>query len=206
VGTAEAVERVVAPALEVLGLELLDVESRPGLVRVTIDREDGLDLESISKATHALSAALDEADCVPGGRYELEVSSPGVERRLRRPEHYAKVLGTEVAVRLKPGIDADRRLEGQLRQADTGGIELQVEGEDATRRISYADIERCHTVFDWRAALAADSAARPKEEDRRASRPSAAERSRAAAAARAGTKKQPGDSSPVDDLDTTEIE
>ena len=72
--TAETVERVVAPVLSTLGIELVDVESHPGHLRVTIDRSSGLDLAAISQATTAVSHALDEADAVPGGRYELEVS------------------------------------------------------------------------------------------------------------------------------------
>jgi ribosome maturation factor RimP len=203
-GTAEAVERAVAPALEVLGYELLDVEARPGLVRVTIDRQSGLDLRAISEATTAVSTALDASDPVPGGRYELEVSSPGVERRLRRPEHYGRVVGTPVAVKLRQGSDGQRRLEGLLRAADDDGIVLDVEGEFEAHRILYADIERSHTVFDWRAALAADSASRTREEPR-PSRPSAADRSRAAAAARRQpSSKGDNPGGPSHDLETTE--
>jgi len=126
--TAETVERVVAPVLSTLGIELVDVESHPGHLRVTIDRSSGLDLAAISQATTAVSHALDEADAVPGGRYELEVSSPGLERRLRRPEHFARFVGTEIAVRLRPGVaeDGERRVEGQLVAADEAGIELEL--------------------------------------------------------------------------------
>jgi ribosome maturation factor RimP len=186
-GTAEAVERAVAPAVQVLGIELIDVEARPGLVRVTIDRPSGLDMDAISQATVAVSGALDDADAVPGGRYELEVSSPGLERRLRRPEHFARAVGNRVALRLRPGLEGERRFEGSLKQADDTAIEVEIEGEPEMRRVGYEDIERCHTVFDWRAALAADSASRHGEQKKPA-RPSAAERSRAAVAARGGNE------------------
>ncbi|MGD0594213.1 MAG: ribosome maturation factor RimP [Acidimicrobiales bacterium] len=182
--TAETVERVVAPVLSTLGIELVDVESHPGHLRVTIDRSSGLDLAAISQATTAVSHALDEADAVPGGRYELEVSSPGLERRLRRPEHFARFVGTEIAVRLRPGVaeDGERRVEGQLVAADEAGIELELASPGGKRRIRYGDLERAHTIFDWRAALA--SAPSTERANRRQARPSAAERSRAAAAAR----------------------
>ena len=74
--TSETVERVVAPVLSNLGIELVDVESHPGHVTVTIDRIAGLDVAAISQATAAVSHALDEADAVPGGRYELEGHEP----------------------------------------------------------------------------------------------------------------------------------
>ncbi len=189
-GTVEAVERAVAPVLGSLGFELLDVETLPGVLRVTVDREAGLDLAALSKAAAAVSLALDEADPVPGGRYELEVSSPGVERRLRRPEHFAKVIGSPVAVKLRSGAadpDAARRFEGTLVEADAKSFLVETPGLDGVpaeqHRVAYKDVDRCHTVFDWRAALAADSASRDRA-SKRSNRPTAAERSRAAAAAR----------------------
>lgn len=189
--TTETVERVVAPVLSDLGIELVDVESHPGHLKVTIDREAGLDLAAISRATAAVSHALDDADAVPGGRYELEVTSPGVERRLRRPEHFTKFVGSEIAVRLRPGIadDGERRFEGQLAAADEKGIVLALAATGGERRIRYSDLERAHTVFDWRAALA--SAPATERPNRREARPSAAERSRAAAEARRAASAVP---------------
>ncbi|MGH9169609.1 MAG: ribosome maturation factor RimP [Acidimicrobiales bacterium] len=212
-GTAEAVERAVAPALEDLGYELVDVEARPGLVRVTIDRRTGLDLQAISEATVAVSGALDASDAVPGGRYELEVSSPGVERRLRKPEHYSQAVGAPVAVKLRTGSSDQRRLEGVVREAGIHEVVIEVEGEPEHHRIAYADIERGHTLFDWRAALAADSASR-RREPRRSNKPSAAEASRAAVVTRQRQSNR-GDSAgdvptaespPAHDRDMTETE
>jgi ribosome maturation factor RimP len=184
--TTETIERLVAPLLSALGIELVDVESHPGHLKITIDREPRLDLGALSEATAAVSHALDEADAVPGGRYELEVSSPGVERRLRRPEHFARFVGTEIAVRLRAGVgrDGERRFEGVLTAADETGIVVEVASAgDGPRRLSYDDLERAHTVFDWRAALASAPPAAPRHQ-RRDARPSAADRSRAAAEAR----------------------
>lgn len=194
-GTAETVERVVAPVLLSLGIELVDVESHPGHLKVTIDRPSGLDLAAVSEATAAVSHALDEADAVPGGRYELEVTSPGVERRLRRPEHFTRVVGSEIAVRLRPGVaeGGERRFAGRLSLADETGIVLDVPAAGGERRIRYSDLERAHTVFDWRAALATTPS--PERSNRRETRPSAAERSRAAAAARRASSVLAADAS-----------
>lgn len=182
-GTVDKVERAVAPVVAASGLDLVDVEVRPGGVKVTVDRAGGVDLDSIGSVTAAISNALDRADAVPGGRYELEVSSPGVERRLRRPEHFREFLGAAVAVRTRPGTEGDRRFEGVLESADDDGIVVTSGGDDeATRRLRYSDLERVHTIFDWRAALAGTSApsarsARRNErkESSRASGPSGAD-------------------------------
>jgi ribosome maturation factor RimP len=185
--TTDAVEQIVAPLLSELGIELVDVESERGHLKVTIDREPRLDLGAISEATSAISHALDEADPVPGGRYELEVTSPGVERRLRRPEHFSRVVGTEIAVKLRAGTApaGERRFEGRLTSVDEAGIVMAVaSGQESPRHVSFGDLESAHTVFDWRAALA-EAPSPPPRHDRRDARPSAADRSRAAAARRA---------------------
>ncbi len=157
--TIDRVERVVAPVVASSGLELVDVEVRPGTVRVTVDRSGGVDLDSLGTATTAISRVLDDADAVPGGRYELEVSSPGVEQRLRRPDHFQRHVGTTIAVKTKPGVDGERRLEGRLRAAGTD--RFVIEGDlvpGGSRELAYDEVERAHTVFDWRAALAGTSA------------------------------------------------
>jgi ribosome maturation factor RimP len=170
----EDVERAVAPVVTSLGLELVDLETRPGHVVVILDREGGVDLEAIGSATKAISRVLDATDALPNARYELEVSSPGVERRLRRPEDFERFVGAEVAVRLRPGCEVPRRFTGVITSAEDGvvvfsGPELPSGG----RRIAHADLERVHTVFDWRAALAGTpSPGHPKDRTRaRSSRP-----------------------------------
>ena len=81
-GTSDDVERIAAPVLQSAGLELIDVELRSGNIVVTVDREGGIDLDTLAAASKAISAAIDREDVGPAGRYELEVSSPGLERRL----------------------------------------------------------------------------------------------------------------------------
>lgn len=155
--TVDKIERAVAPVVESSDLELVDVEFESRIVRVTVDREGGVDLESIGRLTSAVSRALDDADAVPGERYELEVSSPGLERRLRRPHHYMSRIGTELSVKTKPGVEGDRRLEGRLASADERGIRIEL-GDGSIRQLAYDDVDRATTVFDWRAALSAANA------------------------------------------------
>jgi len=158
-GAVDNVERVVAPVVAASGLELVDVELRPGTLKVTVDRPGGVDLDLIGAVTAAVSSALDREDVVPGGRYELEVSSPGVERRLRRPEHFRRFVGSEISVRTRAGVEGERRFEGVLEEADDDGIVVGLTGPGGgSRRLAYLDLERVHTTFDWRAALAGTSA------------------------------------------------
>jgi ribosome maturation factor RimP len=138
----EAVRRVVEPLLAEQGLECFDIEYTGGRLVVMADRPGGVDLDALTHATHLISAALDRADPVPG-RYVLEVSSPGLERRLRTPEHFARFVGSTVAVRLVSTADPPRRVTGRLDAATDGGI--SVDG----RSVPFTDIERAHTVFEW---------------------------------------------------------
>jgi ribosome maturation factor RimP len=134
---------------------------------VTVERGEDLDLDAIAEVARSVSAALDEHDeLAPAGPFELEVTSPGLERRLRRPEHFVRALGSIVALRTEPGTPGERRLEGRLVAADEHGVEVRPDGGNA-RRLAYGEIERAHTVFDWRAALAGAGSAERAEKDNR---------------------------------------
>jgi ribosome maturation factor RimP len=134
---------LIEPLLVDNGLELFDVEYAGGRVVVLVDRPGGIDLDALTRATHRISAALDEHDPIPGGRYLLEVSSPGLERALRTPAHFRRYVGSTVAVKTRPGVDGDRRCQGVLSEADDDGFRVD------ERRFAYSDVERVHTVFEW---------------------------------------------------------
>ena len=168
------VTRIVAlaqPILDDLGLTLYDCEHAGGTLIITLDkRRDPVDpgsdesrsagprvlLDELSLFTRLLSRELDHDDPMPG-RYTLEVSSPGLERRLRRPDHYAGAIGEAVAIRLVREIDGTRRMNGTLTAATDSGITIRLDDADtgtgagagAERQVRYADIERAKTVFTW---------------------------------------------------------
>ena len=145
-GTKEQVRAVVSPVVEEAGLELYDVELGGALVRVFVDRPGGIDLASLDATTRAVSRALDAEDPMPG-RYTLEVSSPGLERPLRTPRHFEAAVGTRVRVKTRPGVEGDRRVDGELVAADDEGF--AVETVEGSRRLAYGDVERARTVFEW---------------------------------------------------------
>jgi ribosome maturation factor RimP len=149
---SERVRSVVEPHLSGRGFELVDVERQGSVLRVTVDllggagdqvdRSGGIDLEAVTEATRLVNELLDRHDLM-GATTTLEVSSPGVERPLRSPQHFRRFVGTEVAVKARPGTEGDRRLTGTLEAADDDGVVV------AGRRLAYADIERARTVFVW---------------------------------------------------------
>ncbi len=146
------------PVVESVGLELVDVERRAGVLLVTVDRTGGVDLDALTSANRALSRALDELDPIPG-RYSLEVSSPGLERSLRTPAQFARAVGETITVKTRPQVPGDRRRRGRLVAADDDGFELQPDEVDGAGsrdavgtgpvRFAYQDVDRARTVFEW---------------------------------------------------------
>ncbi|HUY63661.1 MAG TPA: ribosome maturation factor RimP [Acidimicrobiales bacterium] len=133
-----------------LGLEMVDMETRAGTIRVVVDAPGGVGLEAISAATRRVSEVLDEHDPLPGQHYTLEVSSPGVERSLRRPDHFMRAVGETVSVRTAAGSAGERRFTGTLQAADDDGFVLTGDAfGDEGRRFAYDEIERARTVFEW---------------------------------------------------------
>lgn len=166
----ERIRELVEPALAAADLELWDVEVSRDLVRVLVDRPGGIDLDSLASVTNrVLSPLLDQhPDLTPGGRYQLEVSSPGVERRLRTLDQYRRYVGTEVSVKTTEPVAGVRRHQGRLISVDEHGVRLAPsEGgrpEDAID-ISHDLIERTRTVLVWGPGSA--PAPRPKGTPRR---------------------------------------
>jgi len=141
---------ILAPTVTGLGLELVDLELRTGLLRVVVDRPGGADLDAISAVTRAVSDQLDRHDPFPGHRYTLEVSSPGVERPLRTPAQFARAVGEKVTVRTVAGGQGERRVQGTLSAVDDEGIVLTDDDlPGGGRRLAFDEIERARTVFEW---------------------------------------------------------
>ncbi|HJO20495.1 MAG TPA: ribosome maturation factor RimP, partial [Acidimicrobiales bacterium] len=146
----DRVGSLVAPLCDRVGVELLDIDYDGGVVRVTVDHPDGVGMDAIAALTREVSRALDHEDPVKG-RYTLEVSSPGLERTLRRPGHFVRAIGSTVTVKTLPGTDGDRRVQGILESADEGGITLRT-AEDVVRVLRHDEIQKARTVFEWTSA------------------------------------------------------
>ena len=122
---------MLRPVVEDLGYALWDLEYAPGrgngFVRLYIDAEAGITLDDCERVSRAVSELLDAADPVPG-QYTLEVSSPGLDRPLRTPEHFARFVGETVFVELAHPLDGRRRFNGPLLAAGPEAIEVEVDG------------------------------------------------------------------------------
>jgi len=142
----DRVRPLVEPIVAGAGLSLYDLDLNGGVLRVVVDGPDGVGLDALTEVTRAVSRALDERDPIDG-RFTLEVSSPGLERTLRTPAHFAGAVGSVVTIKTIPGAPGERRLQGVLASVDDDGITVGA-GDDA-RHVPFADIERARTVFEW---------------------------------------------------------
>ncbi|HUF97691.1 MAG TPA: hypothetical protein VMM60_06135 [Ilumatobacter sp.] len=150
------VRKIVEPIASDLALHLYDIEQRGGTLRITLDTLPGspgsVDLAQLALATRLISREFDHDDPMPG-KYTLEVSSPGVERNLRLPEHFRREIGKLITVRLANVEATERRLEGELIAADDSTITLRIaatkKSPEVDRVVDIAGIDRAKTVFVW---------------------------------------------------------
>ena len=136
---------MLEPTVERLGYELADLEvrlgSKGGMVRVFIDKPEGIDLEDCEKVSLAVSALLDVEDPVPGN-YNLEVSSPGLDRKLTKVEHFQRFEGETVNVKMRFPIEGRRRFRGTLVSSDDENIVVEVDGESHSLPLKTIDTAR----------------------------------------------------------------
>jgi len=139
--------QLLGPAVEGLGYELSDLElrigNRDGLLRIYIDKPEGIGLEDCEIVNRQISTLLDVEDPIPGN-YVLEVSSPGLDRRLTKVEHFERFKGNDIRVKLRFPIEGRKNFRGALRAADEENIEVEVDGE--SHSLPIATIESARLV------------------------------------------------------------
>lgn len=147
-------ETLVRPVIEGAGLELIDIafrrESGRRVLSVVVDRDGGVDLDTIAELAEAVSRRLDVEGFAPGP-YALEVSSPGIERSLKRPPEFRRRVGDTVKVKTTTPVEGRTSIMGTLVSADDGGI--VVAAGSGELRVRYAEIATARTVVDWDAEL-----------------------------------------------------
>ena len=143
--TGDELAKLLEPTVERLGYELADLEvrlgSKGGLVRIFIDKPEGIDLDDCEKVSLAVSALLDVEDPVPGN-YNLEVSSPGLDRKLTKVEHFQRFEGETVKVQMRFPIEGRRRFRGTLVSSDDENIVVEVDGESHSLPLKTIDTAR----------------------------------------------------------------
>lgn len=133
--TGDELEKLLDPTIERLGYELSDLEvklgGKSGIIRVFIDHPDGIGIEDCEKVSRAVSALLDVDDPVPGN-YDLEVSSPGWNRKLTKVKHFQRFAGETVKVEMRFPIEGRKRFRGTLLSSDDENIVVDVDGVSHT--------------------------------------------------------------------------
>lgn len=151
-GVLDEVRDLAEAVVSRRSLVLWDVEVTgvPGrrVVRVFVDSASGgVDLETVAEVSEEISRGLDLRDPIEG-RYTLEVSSPGLERALRRPDHFAACIGRRVALRTTRVLAGNsHRIEGTLVAADEATVTVDTGAGEV--EVPYADIRSARTVFEW---------------------------------------------------------
>ena len=152
--TVTRVWELAGPLVDRENMEIVDIEFRyegrrgGKVLRLYLDKEGGPNVDDLSRVSRLLSDLLDAQDVVPG-TYTLEVSSPGINRPLKRPEHFARFVGKRIRVRTRDSINGRKSFLGTLQEVLENQITLKQEG--AQYEIPFALIERSNYEHDWSA-------------------------------------------------------
>lgn len=144
--TVRHIHELLEPGAQALDIELVAVElsgSDSQILRIYIDRENGVDVEDCATASRQFSAILDVEDPI-ANRYTLEVSSPGLDRPLAKPEHFKAQVGEKVKIRMATLVNGRRRFTGTLVEVLDNGITVDVDGEQTD--LDYVDMDRARLV------------------------------------------------------------
>ncbi|MGD0497775.1 MAG: ribosome maturation factor RimP [Bryobacteraceae bacterium] len=144
----EIARRVAGPE----GLEVVEVEVKGGgnsrLVRISIDKPAGVTHGDCELVSQQVGTILDVEDVVPGGRYTLEVSSPGVERKLVRPGDYLRFQGKKASIVLSEPVEGRRNWEGTLAGFEEGSVALETQ-PGTTLRFPFEQVRKARLKFEW---------------------------------------------------------
>jgi ribosome maturation factor RimP len=132
------------------GIEVVEVEVKGGgnnqFVRISIDKPDGVTHADCELISQQVGTILDVEDVVPG-HYTLEVSSPGVERKLMKPRDFERFLGKKAKVTLRAPVDNQRHWEGTLAGFADGVISMDAAGREI--RFPFEQVEKANLKFEW---------------------------------------------------------
>lgn len=153
--TIDIVRDLTAPVMAAAGYELVDVEyqkeGKDWILRLFIDHlqsesDRGIGLDDCQKVSHLVTEILDEKDPIPG-TYMLEVSSPGLERPLKKIQDYQRFAGHKAEIKLFEPVDGSRRLTGKLLGVADGKIVLET--ESGTKQILFVQVAKAHLIFEF---------------------------------------------------------
>jgi ribosome maturation factor RimP len=156
----EIVERVARSS----GLEVVDVELHGGgkarMLRIFLDKQEGVTHEDCSNFSREVGTIFDVEDAIPGGSYLLEVSSPGLDRKLSKPGDYQRFTGSLVKLMTRDPVNGNRHFEGRLKAFHDGRLSLELSGRKKSKKhqavesgteveINLANVEKANLVPEF---------------------------------------------------------
>jgi ribosome maturation factor RimP len=153
----EAITNIARRVGDSEGIEVVEVQLKGGggrrMLRIVIDKPEGVTHADCENISVQVGTILDVEDVVPGGAYTLEVSSPGLDRKLTRPQDYERFLGRTAKFVLREPVNNQRHWEGKLREFASGVVTIEVPTGKATPpkpvQFSLAQVEKANLKFEW---------------------------------------------------------
>ena len=149
---ASKIEEIAARVAGPEGIEVVEVEVKGGgnnrFVRISIDKPEGVTHGDCELISQQVGTILDIEDVVPGGRYTLEVSSPGVERKLVKPQDFLRFQGKKARITLREAVEGRKQWEGTLAGYGEDGVTLDV-GNGKTISFAIGQINKANLKFEW---------------------------------------------------------
>lgn len=146
------IEEIARRVVESEGMELVEVEIKGGgsqrLVRIYIDKPEGVTHADCELVSQQVGTIFDVEDVVPGGRYTLEVSSPGLERKLLKPQDYERFRGKKVKVTLRDPIEGRQHWEGTIAGIEGSSIALET-APGETIHFPFEQVQKANLKFEW---------------------------------------------------------
>ncbi len=149
---AAKIEEIAQRVTDAEGLELVEVEVKGGgnqrLVRISIDKPEGVTHGDCETVSQQVGTILDVEDVVPGGRYTLEVSSPGLERKLLKPQDYQRFQGKKANLTLREAVNGRRHWDGTLAGLEEGQVLIET-APGETMRFPLVQVQKATLKFEW---------------------------------------------------------
>lgn len=149
---ASRIEEIARRVASSEGMEVVEVEVKGGgahrFVRISIDKPAGVTHGDCELVSQQVGTILDVEDVVPGGRYTFEVSSPGVERKLLKPQDYQRFQGKKARITLRDPVEGRRNWDGTLAGIEDGEVALEIEA-GKTIRFPFERVQKANLKFEW---------------------------------------------------------
>lgn len=144
----EQLAKLIEPSVNGLGYELVDIEfeSQGRILRIYIDHANGITIDDCSRVSYQISGVLEVEDPI-SGQYQLEVSSPGMDRPLSKPEHFQRFVGSMVRIQILRPIGNQKRFKGRI--VDAGNESVTLDTDTGPVELSYSAVEKARLVPEF---------------------------------------------------------